>query len=95
MRHPHGVAVQILDGHETVVVDSGIGERIIDHKVTLSGGEGIVRIVRILSASNADHQMIGFRRTLADDVHVPVVKRLETADHQRVCAVIIPCHAAS
>lgn len=78
MRNPDRVSVQVLDGDYTVVVDTLVPKRLVDHHVPLTGGERIVRRVRILRTTDTDSKMLGLIGAFADDVHVSPVQRLET-----------------
>ena len=56
--YPDGIAVQIFHRDDAVVVDSRVIQGILDHQISLAGGERIVRVMGILGASDSDDEMV-------------------------------------
>jgi hypothetical protein len=58
MGDPNGIAVQILHRDDAVVVDPRVIQGILDHQISLAGGERVVRVMGILGAPDSDDEMV-------------------------------------
>lgn len=70
MRDPDTVSVEVLDGHDGIIIDAFGLQRLLDHQIPLTGGEGIVHRVGVLRASDTDGEVFGLAGTFADDLHM-------------------------
>ena len=89
MRHPDGIAVQVLDGDDAVVAYARLGEGAVYHQIAFAGGERVGRMVGVLGASYPDDEMVRLGCAFGEDLHVPQMERLESSYDKGIARVLV------